>query len=286
MDIGIGIPNPVPGASGTELIAFARRAEERGFAGLATIDRVAFPTHDSLITLAAAAGATSRINLLTNILLAPAYPPVLLAKASATLDQLSGGRLALGLAPGGRADDYQLAGRDFHTRGRDFDALLELLHRAWRGERIDGVAAVSPMPVRNQRVPILIGGTSEAAMRRVAEWGDGWTSGGGGVQMAGQAFEQVRGYWAKAGREGEPRLAALAYYSLGGDAEDASRDYLRTYYGFLGEYTDMIVEGALRTPEAIRSAVTGYAEAGCTELYLVATVARADQVDRLADVVR
>ena len=92
-------------------------------------------------------------------------------------------------------------------------------------------------------------------------------------------------YWAKAGREGEPRLAALAYYSLGDDAEDASRDYLRTYYGFLGDYTDMIVEGALRTPEAIRSAVTGYAEAGCTELYLVATVARADQVDRLADVV-
>jgi alkanesulfonate monooxygenase SsuD/methylene tetrahydromethanopterin reductase-like flavin-dependent oxidoreductase (luciferase family) len=134
-------------------------------------------------------------------------------------------------------------------------------------------------------VPILIGGGSEAAMRRVAEWGDGWTSGGGGVQMAGQAFEQVRGYWAKAGREGEPRLAALAYYSLGGDAEDASRDYLRTYYGFLGEYANMIVEGALRTPEVIRSVVTGYAEAGCTELYLVATVARADQVDRLADVV-
>jgi alkanesulfonate monooxygenase SsuD/methylene tetrahydromethanopterin reductase-like flavin-dependent oxidoreductase (luciferase family) len=285
MDIGIGIPNPVPGASGTELVAFARRAEERGFAGLATIDRVAFPTHDSLITLAAAAGATSRINLLTNILLAPVYPPVLLAKATGSLDQLSGGRLTLGLAPGGREDDYALAGPGFHTRGRDFDATLNLLHRAWRGERIDDVAAVSPMPVRDQRVPMLIGGSSDAAMRRLANWGDGWTSGGGGVEMASRGFDMARAAWANAGRKGEPRLAALAYYSLGEDAEQSSRDYLRSYYGFLGDYTDMIVEGALRSPEAIRSAVSGYADGGCTELYLVATVARVDQADRLADVV-
>ena len=106
-----------------------------------------------------------------------------------------------------------------------------------------------------------------------------------GSRWPDRASTRSRAAWAKAGRKGEPRLAALAYYSLGDDAEVASRDYLRSYYGFLGDYTEMIVEGALRTPEAIRSAVSGYAEAGCTELYLVATVARVDQADRLADVV-
>jgi alkanesulfonate monooxygenase SsuD/methylene tetrahydromethanopterin reductase-like flavin-dependent oxidoreductase (luciferase family) len=284
MDIGIGIPNPVPGASGTELLAFARRAEERGFSGLATIDRVAFPTHDSLITLAAAAGATTRIRLLTNILLAPAYQPVQLAKATASLDQLSGGRLTLGLAPGSRADDYELVGRDFHTRGRDFDTALDLLHRAWRGESI-GPAPVAPVPVHDQRVPVLIGGGSDAALRRAVRWGAGWTIGGAGADAAGPAFERVRTAWADAGRIDEPRLAALAYFSLGDDAEEASRGYLRSYYAFLGGYTEMIVEGTLRTPDAIRAAVARFAEVGCTELYLVATVARADQADRLADVV-
>ena len=76
MDLGIGLPNPVPGTPGPLLVDWARRAEERGFAGLATIDRIVYPSYDSLATLAAAAGATSRIRLLTNILLAPAYPPV------------------------------------------------------------------------------------------------------------------------------------------------------------------------------------------------------------------
>src|ERR687887_1705570 len=131
MKIGIGLPNTVPGAPGTLLVDWARRAEERGFVGLSTLDRVVYPSYDSLTTLAAAAGATTRIGLFTDILLAPVYPAVLLAKATASLDQLSGGRLTLGLAPGGRPDDYAAAGRDFGGRGRDFDAQLEVLHRAW-----------------------------------------------------------------------------------------------------------------------------------------------------------
>ena len=121
MKIGIGLPNPVPGTPGTRLVEWAKRAEDRGFSGLATIDRLAYPSYDSLATLAAAAGATTRIELLTNVLLAPLYPAPLLAKTTASIDQLSDGRLTLGLAPGGRADDFEIAARDFHTRGRDFD---------------------------------------------------------------------------------------------------------------------------------------------------------------------
>src|SRR5215213_6126396 len=170
MKIGIGLPNPVKGTPGRRLVEWARHAEDRGFAALSTVDRLAYPSYDSLTTLAAAAGATSRIGLVTNILIAPLYPPPLLAKVATSLDQISGGRLTLGLAPGGRADDYAVAGRDFRTRGRDFDAQLELLHRAWSGEVIEGSDGhpVGPPPVRDGRVPILFGGSGDKALERMA----------------------------------------------------------------------------------------------------------------------
>jgi alkanesulfonate monooxygenase SsuD/methylene tetrahydromethanopterin reductase-like flavin-dependent oxidoreductase (luciferase family) len=285
MQIGIGLPNPVRGAPGPLLIDWAKRAEERGFAALTTIDRIAYPSFDSLAALSAAAGATSRIGLVTNILLAPAYPPALLAKSAASIDQLSGGRLTLGLAPGGREDDYVAAGSEFHTRGRAFDAELDLLHRAWRGEHVAGVTeAVCPRPVKDDRIPIMIGGQSDKAAQRTAQWGVGWTAAGGGAEMAAPFVERIRDAWRQAGRGGEPRLAALVYFSLGADAEPDSHAYLRDYYAFLGPYTEQIDAAALRSEAAVRDTARAFADAGFTELYLDPTVASLDQVDRLADV--
>jgi len=282
--IGIGLPNTAPGTPGGLLLDWARRAEECGFSGLATLDRIVYPSYDSLTALAAAAGATSRIELITNILLAPLYPPATLAKSAASIDQISGGRLTLGLAPGARPDDYAAVGRDFHTRGRDFDAALELMHRAWRGEPLsDGGQPICPTPVNDDRVPILIGGTSDNAIGRAATWGAGWTVGGGGPDMAGPIIDRVRAAWKEAGRNDEPRLAALMYYSLGEDAETASRAYLRDYYGFIGQYADRIAEGAFRSETAIRDTARQFEDIGLTELYFDPTVASIDQVDRLAD---
>ena len=96
--IGIGLPNPVPELDGRRIPAWAAQAEARGFSSLATIDRLSFPNHDSMITLAAAAGVTERIRLFTNILLLPTRQPVLLAKEAASLASVSGGRFVLGVA--------------------------------------------------------------------------------------------------------------------------------------------------------------------------------------------
>ncbi|MGH3664108.1 MAG: LLM class flavin-dependent oxidoreductase [Micromonosporaceae bacterium] len=286
MRIGVGLPNPVPGTPGDGLVEWARRAEERGFTGLATIDRIAYPTHDSLVVLAAAAGATSRIGLMTNILLAPLYSPPILAKAAASLDQISRGRLTLGLAPGGRADDFTVTGRDFDTRGADFDEALEVMHRAWRGDPIPGSKRrVTPKPVRDRKVPIMIGGSGERAIARSVQWGDGWTASGMSPDAAGAIAQQVRDAWRQSERTAEPRLAALTYYSLGADVDDDSRWYLRDYYGFLGEMADQIADSALRSEAAVRGAVRSYQGAGFTELYFVPTVGAVHQVDRLADLV-
>ena len=85
MRIGIGLPNPVPGTPGDLLPQWAIAAEQRGFSSLATIDRIAFPNHDSLISLAAAAAVTQHIGLVTNILLLPTRDTVVVAKEAAPL---------------------------------------------------------------------------------------------------------------------------------------------------------------------------------------------------------
>jgi alkanesulfonate monooxygenase SsuD/methylene tetrahydromethanopterin reductase-like flavin-dependent oxidoreductase (luciferase family) len=283
MDIGIGLPNTLE-ISGTTMADWARRAEERGFTTLSTIDRIVYPTYDSLTSLAVAAGATSRIGLFTDILLGPVYPPVWLAKATASLDAMSGGRLTLGLGVGGRPDDFAAMDRSFERRGRLMDETLDLLHRAWAGETVTGDDfPVGPEPAAGNRVSVLIGGTSDKAVERTVRYAEGWTSGGGGPAMAAPMIEKVREAWQKAGREGEPRIAALVYFGLGDD--DASRASLRRYYGFLGDWVDAIVESAVRTPQAAKDIARDFAGVGVTELVFDPTIGTLDQVDRLADAV-
>jgi alkanesulfonate monooxygenase SsuD/methylene tetrahydromethanopterin reductase-like flavin-dependent oxidoreductase (luciferase family) len=282
MDIGIGLPTILT-VDGPTLVAWARRAEERGFATLGTIDRLVYPNYDTITSLAAAAGATSRIGFFPDILLAPIYEPVWLAKATASLHAISGGRLTLGLGVGGRADDFAAADRPYDERGRLMDQTLDLLHRAWAGEPVaGGQFAVTP-PVPGGRVPILVGGSGAAAIRRTVRWGDGWTIGGAPPQQAGELADKVRAAWREAGREGEPRLAALMYFGLGDD--EALAHSLRTYYGFMGERAEYVVQGAARTPEQVVERVRQFADAGFTDLVLDPTVPSLDQVDRLADAV-
>src|SRR5215210_2774505 len=106
MDIGIGLPNAVRGVDRRGILDWARAAEDAGFSSLGTIDRLVYPSYDPLIALAAAASVTERIRLVTDILIAPLRNTAVLAKQAANVQHLSGGRLVLGLAPGGREDDY------------------------------------------------------------------------------------------------------------------------------------------------------------------------------------
>jgi alkanesulfonate monooxygenase SsuD/methylene tetrahydromethanopterin reductase-like flavin-dependent oxidoreductase (luciferase family) len=283
VDISIGLPNTLA-HPGPLIVEWARRAEERGFTSLGTIDRIVYPTYDSLTTLSTAAGATSRIGLISGILLAPLYPPVWLAKAAASLDAISGGRLTLGVAVGGREDDFAAMGRDPHRRGRDMDEALRTMRAVWAGEKLgDHAFPVAPAPGPGG-VRVLIGGTSDAAVRRTVEFGDGWIAGGGPPDQATPLLARIRQAWQDAGRDGEPRFAGLAYFGLGD--EDTSRASLRSYYGFLGDWAEAIANSALRTPEAIKAAVQAFQEAGFHEIIFDPTIPALDQVDRLADALR
>jgi alkanesulfonate monooxygenase SsuD/methylene tetrahydromethanopterin reductase-like flavin-dependent oxidoreductase (luciferase family) len=283
MDVGVGLPNSIPGVEGWLLMDWARRAEALGFSTLATIGRVAYPMYEELVTLAAVAGATERIGLMTNVLLAPTRDPVLLAKEAASLDQLSGGRLVLGLGVGGRPDDYALTGRAFTDRGARFDTALELLRHAWAGEPVAGSPnPVCPRTIRDSGIPILIGGTSDATLRRVPACA-GWTAGGAPPDVVAPYVERVWEVWAAAGRSGAPTISALSYFSLG-DTEAASIAYLEDYYAFAG-WGAQLARSIPRTPDAVRQIVGAFAAIGVDEVVFSPTVADLTQLDLLAEVV-
>lgn len=282
MDIGLGLPSTIPGVAGRRIVEWAAAAERAGFSSLGTIDRIVYGNHETIPTLAAAAAVTSRIRLLTAILIAPFRGNgTLLAKQLATIDSISGGRLTVGIAVGGREDDYDATGSPFHARGRLFDRQLAEMREVWAGSPRGFAGAVGPAPVQAGGPPLLLGGGAEASFRRMVQYGAGWIFGGGGPDAFGAAAEQARQGWRQGGREGEPRLVALAYASLGARGEEHARAYLGDYYSF-GGFADAVVAGALTTPDAVRSAVNGFQAAGCDELVLFPCSAGLEQIELIA----
>jgi alkanesulfonate monooxygenase SsuD/methylene tetrahydromethanopterin reductase-like flavin-dependent oxidoreductase (luciferase family) len=285
MDVAIGLPATIPGVEREKLLEWARRAEARGFPSLATLDRIVYPNYEPLIALAAAAAVTERIGLMTGILIAPYRAnAVLVAKQAATLHHLSNGRLVLGVAVGGREDDYTASGVDFHTRGRVFEEMLATWKRVWQGDSFGTAGGVGPEPP-NGRPGMLIGGSADVAFERAAEHADGWIMGGGTPDQLREGAEKTRAAWQAAGRDGEPRVVALAYFALGEGASEAADGYLRHYYEWLGEYAAMVADSAATDVETVKQYVAGFADAGCDELVLFPSSPDPGQVDLLADAV-
>jgi alkanesulfonate monooxygenase SsuD/methylene tetrahydromethanopterin reductase-like flavin-dependent oxidoreductase (luciferase family) len=279
MDIGIGLPNAAPGVDRTGILDWARRAEAAGFSSLGTLDRTAYGNYESLIALAAAAAVTERIRLVTDILIAPLRAnTALLAKQALTIDHLAGGgRVVLGLAVGGRPDDYALGGIDFSARGRIFDRQLEALGGLFGGE-----GGLGPPPVGGRRPGLLVGGTADVTYRRAARYADGWTAGGGGPERFAEGRQKAIEAWKAEGRDGEPRTMALFYFALGDDPEGDAERSLGAYYSFAGPYAEQIVSSAAKDADTIRGYLAAYEEAGCDEVICFPASADPEQVDLLA----
>lgn len=281
MKIGIGLPANIPGVQGKFLIEWAKKADAGPFSSLGLIDRLVYDNYEPLIAFAAAAGATQRIRLTTSVLLAPLRSAALLAKQAASLDAISGGRLTLGMGVGAREDDFQAASVPFHSRGKIFDEQLATMQRIWSGERLsDAVGPIGPTPAQSGGPEILIGGRAPAAIQRLATWGNGYISGGGGPQGANGSFRVAEKVWSEAGRPGKPRLVGCTYIALGPDAGTRGGNYIRHYYGAWGE---MIAKSLPTTLEAIKGTIQAYSDIGTDELILWPTTTDLAQVEQIAD---
>jgi alkanesulfonate monooxygenase SsuD/methylene tetrahydromethanopterin reductase-like flavin-dependent oxidoreductase (luciferase family) len=285
MQISIGLPNQIRDVRGSVIPEWAVQAESAGFSAVASIGRLAYPGITDTVALAAAAGATSTIGLMSTVLLATTFPPVVLAKEAANIDAISGGRLRLGLGIGIaaiRPDDFVVAGLPTTGLGRRLDHDLEVYRSTWRGEPVGG----GPNPaVRagTRPVPLLFGGFAPAGFARMARWGDGYIC-PPLPAMAGQLFDTARAAWKEAGRDGAPWLSVLAYFVLG-DA-DRGRANVRDYYEIGGPETVASIEdGLLADAASVRETVAFYADLGADELIFNPALDSVDEVGRLAEIV-
>jgi alkanesulfonate monooxygenase SsuD/methylene tetrahydromethanopterin reductase-like flavin-dependent oxidoreductase (luciferase family) len=275
MEVGVGLPTTTPGADGPAVLEWARRAEAGPFASLGVLDRMVYRSVEPFAALSAAAAVTTRVRLVTMVVIGPLRNTVLLAKQAASLDLLSGGRLTLGLAIGARADDYRAMGVDQRGRGERLGEQLAELRSIWEK------AEVGPEPVQPGGPPLLAGGLSGAAFARMARSADGYVHGGGPPRAFAGAAAKAWAAWRDLERPGRPQLWGQGYFALG---DDAGAAYLRDYYAFTGPFAAKIAAGNLTSGRAVKDFVRGYEDAGCDHLVLLPTVSDPSQLDRLADV--
>jgi probable F420-dependent oxidoreductase len=203
------------------LVRVARAAEESGFESVWTGEHVAMPIHDnpvptppetpfldSLVALTTVAAHTRRVRLGTGILVLPHHNPVLVAKALASLDVVSDGRLIAGFAAGYVEREFAALGVDFGRRGAITDDYLAAIRTLWTDElpRFAGRFAAfddirfEPKPVQRPHPPIIVGGHAAPALRRAARFGDGWYGFGLTVDAAAPLIAELRRLRAELGR--------------------------------------------------------------------------------------
>jgi alkanesulfonate monooxygenase SsuD/methylene tetrahydromethanopterin reductase-like flavin-dependent oxidoreductase (luciferase family) len=172
--LGVNVPNFGPGTNPEQLRRWALTVEGLGYDLLMISDHIAVtpdvaeqypaPFYEPFTTLAWLAGVTSRVRLGTTVLIVPYRHPLLVARMAANLNDLSGGRLVLGVGVGWARQEFDALGVDFHDRGRLTDEHLTAIRAAWADDH----------DYRSGQIPIWIGGNSDAAIRRAVRLGDAW----------------------------------------------------------------------------------------------------------------
>jgi probable F420-dependent oxidoreductase len=270
MRLGFSIPNNQGVESVTDLVDLAAEAEDADYASIWVSEHLFHaayvarrlggrPYHDPLTVLTAAACATRNVRLGTSVLILPWHHPARLGKTIATLDQLSGGRVDLGVGVAVTEDEFENLGIDFRTRGRRADDTLAALSALWyqdvpehdgpfyrfRGQRFAPKPKQSPLPVH-------VGGGSSAALRRVARFGHGWHALG------------------RSPSEMSADLQELARVTRAADRDPAA---LHVSIRCVVEFVDAPWERPLQerrslkgTPDEIRGMLASYAAAGVDEL--------------------
>jgi alkanesulfonate monooxygenase SsuD/methylene tetrahydromethanopterin reductase-like flavin-dependent oxidoreductase (luciferase family) len=289
MRIGLTLPTMMPGFDRTSLLGWCRRIDAGPFATLAAGERITFPNTEIMVSMAAAAALTTRVELMLTVVVLPLHSAAVVAKQVATLDVLSQGRVTLGVGVGGRTEDFRATGVPVTGRFRRMEQQVATCRRLWRGEPLEaGMAPIGPGLARSGELPVLIGALSHDSIRRAARWADGlcgFSFGPDSAEVSG-AFDVARDAWRAAARP-SPRLVTSAWVSIGSEGRAQMDAYARRYLEVFGEPTARSLARLCTTTssQALRDAVRRMADAGADDFLLVPTTTDPDEVDRLADIV-
>ncbi len=314
MQIGFSLPTRGPLATPENLATLAERGEEFGFDIIAASDHVVIPRAidsrypysasgqfsgdptgaclEQLTLLTYAAARTSRMKLLTSVMVVPQRPPVLTAKMLASLDVLSVGRLIFGIGAGWMREEFEALGAPpFKERGSVTDEFVRSFKELWTSNEPSfqgkytnfSQIAFAPKPAQRPHPPIWVGGESPAALRRVARLGDAWYPIGsnprhpmGTIEQLSAGVSRMRQYAREADRDpSEIDLAYSAGWYNDKEAEQTKDGARRTFTG---------------TPEVVAADIRSFAELGVRHLILGLQDATMDgmlaRMERFASVVR
>lgn len=286
------------GTTGEMTLDAARRAESAGLDGVIAGDHVSFYGYgnDGLITLTAIAAVTTRIELKTSVYLVPLRHPVPVALQVAQLDQLSGGRFIFGVGIGGEdPHEFEACGVDPRTRGARANEALQVMRRLWveDGVSFEGKhfqlkdVTVYPKPLRP--VPIFVGGRSDAALRRAARYGDGYTGIWQSVDRFRAAREIIDAAASEAGRDGAEIEMGIQFWTSVAPTRDAARATVaasmeamyRLPFERFERYTPF------GTPKEVAESIAPYVEAGARHVNLIVVQDTPEEaVDRAAEIQR
>jgi probable F420-dependent oxidoreductase len=202
MRIGVNLQNYGPLGHRAELTDAVDAAEELGFDSVWVSDHILMPKSlpdpygsivEAISTLAFIAGRTQRLRLGTSVVVLPQRDPILLAKQAATIQELSGGRFTLGVGVGWVKEEYEMLGARWANRGRTADEFIEVMKELWTstdprfdGERVSFRDALfEPRP---EHLPLVVGGSGDAALQRAARYADGWH----GINSSAEAIRAAR----------------------------------------------------------------------------------------------
>jgi probable F420-dependent oxidoreductase len=232
MKLGLSLRNMGPQSSPATLLECARHAEAAGIDDLWVADHIAIPPDDAagsggryldpLATLAYLAGATTRIGLGTGVLVLPYRPPLATAKWVATIQELSGGRLLLGVGVGWMAAEFRAIGVAQSRRGALADETLEFLHRCFAADEAEANGQRFLFLPRPPRPPIFVGGAPPHAWQRAIRFGDGWMPMGGDPEYLRPGIAQLRESATAAGKP-VPEVVVLASLALDDPARAAAQ---------------------------------------------------------------
>lgn len=303
VQIGLALENFTPAPKLPDvnaILRYSRRADELGFDSLWAWDHILlgskqpFPFLEALSTLAAVAVVTERAALATGVLVLPLRNPVVLAKVTSSLDQISSGRLILGVASGWYEREFEAVGVPFKDRGRIFLRNLEVLERFWSEERVTGEAdgmsfknaVMLPRPARQPRPVLLIGGYVDKVLRRVATRSDGWLTYFYTADSFARAWDKIRTFAAEAGHDPDS-LTNVAQLAICIDetyeaADRKIRQFLDRYFD-IAPWSESTVESSIRgTPEQCAEQLADHIRRGVRHVALVPCNYDPDQVERIS----
>ena len=289
MEVGLAIPQMARGLDRSRVLGWCHAADNGPFSSISAGERITFRNLEGITLCAAAAIATERVRVMTNVIVLPWHQSSLIAKELATIDVMSGGRLDVAVGVGGRWQDYAALASPFDNRHQRLDDAVAEVRRLWAGGAAADGESVGPEPVQQGGPRFYGSAMGPKSMARVAKWAHG-VSGFtlmADVSEAKRQFVAAESAWASAGRTDKPRHMTGTFVSLGKDAREVLRQFAYEYLEvFSPDFAKQLSESMrIHDKASLRDLLVEMKEIGCDEFVVVPATSDPGMANEVAEVV-